>query len=64
MAILNICEFIERVESEMVYCPHCRGIMRQISFKRMDALKFVLGKKTLPKRFQCADCQRETTRQD
>jgi uncharacterized membrane protein (UPF0127 family) len=56
MAILTISEFVERAEVALVQCTQCKGIMFEQDIQRLDALIFVFGKRTLPRRYRCADC--------
>lgn len=56
MAILGINEFIERTEIQITNCPCCHGIMHESAMTKLDAIKFILGLKNIPKRYSCPDC--------
>lgn len=59
MAILRINEFIERIEIQVTNCPRCHGIMTEGSMTKLDAFKYILGLKNIPKRYNCPDCLKQ-----
>ncbi len=59
MALLNISQFANRVEPELIICKKCSGSMSEIPLKFLDLCKLVMSKKKIIKRYCCNDCLSE-----
>lgn len=59
MAILNIKQFLERVDVPIKLCNTCYGKMNEMPITQFDALKLIFGKRKIIKRYKCIDCGTE-----
>lgn len=59
MALLNIHQFIERVDVQLHLCDKCYGKMHETPITTLDAVKLIFSKPKIIKRYKCVDCNTE-----
>jgi ribosomal protein L44E len=59
VAILNLNQFLERVETPFDYhCDVCKKTMQEVPLTTKDALKIIFMKKIV-RRFECISCKNQ-----